>query len=653
MLAKLGGADCADSLGKGFSDAALKRALFSALDKLEAIKPREKVLIIPPDYTRFHSRAGILTQFVYEYYGAKVKDIIPALGTHLPMTPEQLNKMFGGIPHDLFRVHDWRNDVVTIGKVPADLVLAASEGKANEEWPAQLNTLVWNGGHDLILSIGQVVPHEVMGMGNYNKNLLVGVGGADAIHFSHFIGAVYGMERMMGRADNGLRKILDYATEKFIKPKLPVVYVQTVIGTGKGRGGGKGREKGEVGNGVPQDEKTLDDEIAKLSEENKELKRSNEVLLAELEEKLKGRGVKDMKMPASGKGGEDGQEREEEDEEGEVEEFDTKGLFISAERDCFEEAARLSLQVNFTMLSRPLKKVIVMLDAEKYASTWIGNKAVYRTRMAIADGGELIILGPGVHTFGEDKEIDKVIRKYGYRTTPEVMEHLNNSRDLMKNLSAAAHLIHASSENRFTITWCPGKLTKEEILSVGFGYADLNDMMSKYKVETLSEGENTVELPDGTTEEIFFVPNPAGGLWAYKGRFEASEGMKKQVPADVKRTNYVAVSDHDGVSHDAGIGGGPTPTQQPPEKKRKVEPLTKEVSATDYVWAPQGWSIVAQGASELGFPETLVRGMYGNATSEGDPLTEEHCQLFRMKAPLATTEELINGLVERGIVQKR
>ena len=632
MLEKLGGADCAKSLGEGFSDSALKRALFRALDKLEAEKRREKVLIIPPDYTRLHSRAGLLTQFAYEYYGTRVQDIMPALGTHLPMSETQLRKMFGEkIPLSVFRVHDWRNEVETIGKVPADLVLAASEGKANEEWPAQLNRLVWNGGHDLVLSIGQVVPHEVMGMGNYNKNLLVGVGGADAIHFSHFIGAIYGMERMMGRADNPLRKILDYATDHFIKPKLPVVYVQTVIGT-------------STPHQAPADDSALDEEIAKLSEENLALKRSNGELLRELEEKLKSKGVSSVELEAAaGKGEAEG--------EGSEEDFPTKGLFISRERDCFEEAAKLSLRVNFTMLEKPLKKVVVMLDEEKYSSTWIGNKAVYRTRMAIADGGELIILGPGVNTFGEDKEIDRVIRKYGYRTTPEVLEHLSNSRDLMKNLSAAAHLIHASSENRFTITWCPGKLSKEEIESVGFQYGDLNEMLKLYNVSELSEGENTVKLADGKEEEIFYIPNPAGGLWAYRGRFQASESVHTELPKEVKRTNYVASNESDAASHDAGIGGGPVP----PQKKRKVEPEApkREVAAAEYVWAAQGWAVVANGAAELGFQETLVRAMYGPATNAGDPLTQEQCQLFRMKAPNASTEELMKGLEEKGIVEKR
>ncbi len=94
--------------------------------------------------------------------------------------------------------------MVTIGEVPADVVCRMTEGIWDKPWPAQLNRLIWEGGHDLMLSIGQVVPHEVIGMANYNKNVFVGTGGVRGINESHFIGAAYGMERMMGRADTPL-----------------------------------------------------------------------------------------------------------------------------------------------------------------------------------------------------------------------------------------------------------------------------------------------------------------------------------------------------------------------------------------------------------------------------------------------------------------
>jgi nickel-dependent lactate racemase len=358
----------------------LRQGLAEAFGKLGV---RKKVLAIPPDFTRFHSFAGTLTEMSWEYYGSQMTDILPALGTHVSMPQNQIQKMFGKTPLDLFRVHDWRNDIVTVGEVPAEYIKEQSEGRVSYSWPAQVNKLLINGGFDLILSIGQVVPHEVIGMANYNKNIFVGTGGVEGINKSHFVGAAYGMERIMGRADNPVRRILNYASENFTN-HLPIIYIQTVVSK---------------------------DENGKLA---------------------------------------------------------VRGLYIGDDMECFTKAAELSLQVNFEMVEKPLKKVVVYLDPEEFKSTWLGNKSIYRTRMAIADGGELIVLAPGLHEFGEDKQIDALIRKYGYLTTPEILDFTAKNDDLKNNLSAAAHLIHGSSENRFKITYCPGHLTEQEILcSVG------------------------------------------------------------------------------------------------------------------------------------------------------------------------------------------
>lgn len=419
--------------GKGSVDDAftlsdLKHGLYEALDKIGA---RRRILAVPPDYTRSHSFAGPLTNFSWQYFGDRLSDILPALGTHSPMTTGQIKSMFGEIPEDVFRIHDWRNDIMTLGEVPSDYVSQISEGKLNYSWPAQVNKLIAHGGHDLILSIGQVVPHEVIGMANYNKNIFVGTGGVEGINKSHFLGAVYGMERIMGRANTPVRQVLNYASDNFAN-HLPIIYVQTVVGT---------------------------------NEHN---------------------------------------------------ELTVKGLYIGDDIECFERAAELSLQVNFKMLDKPLKKVIVYLDPAEFKSTWLGNKSVYRTRMAIADAGELIVLAPGLKEFGEDKMIDALIRKYGYLTTPEILKLTRENEDLQNNLSAAAHLIHGSSEDRFQITYCPGYLSQKEIESVNFSYADLDTMMAKYSPNNLKDGYNT--LPDG--EEIFYISNPALGLWAFKDRFE-------------------------------------------------------------------------------------------------------------------------------------
>jgi nickel-dependent lactate racemase len=409
------------------SPADLKEGLF---DALRALGRRDRVLAIPPDMTRFHSGAGGLTRSSYEFYGKRLTAVLPALGTHAAMTRGQIAKMFGDIPLEFFRTHNWRKDVVTMGEVPAEFVFEQSEGKLNYTWPVQINRLLVEGGFDLILSIGQVVPHEVIGMANYNKNILVGTGGPDSINRSHFLGAVYGTERIIGRADNPVRRVLNYAARHFIR-HLPVVYVLTVVG------------------------------------------RNEDGRLA------------------------------------------IRGLFIGDDDECFQRASQLSLKVNFFMLDAPIRKAVVYLDPEELKSTWLGNKAIYRTRIALADGAELIVLAPGVGDFGEDRTIDRLIRKYGYFGTPATLAAVEKDKELAENLGAAAHLIHGSSEGRFAITYCPGGLSRKEICGAGFGYGDLESMAKKYDPQKLHYGYNRV---DG--EDIFFVPNPGLGLWAYRGRFE-------------------------------------------------------------------------------------------------------------------------------------
>ncbi len=408
----------------------IRAGLFEALSKLGVW---QRVLAVPPDFTRFHSRSGELAELAWEFYGDRLTDVLPALGTHKPMSDEQIATMFGKVPRELFRVHDWRHDIVTLGEVPGEFMHEVSEEKLDYTWPAQVNRLLRDGGHDLILSIGQVVPHEVVGMANGSKNIFIGTGGVQGIHRSHFLGAVYGMERMMGRADTPVRRILNYASDHFGAQLPKIVYVQTVV------------SKNVAGKLV------------------------------------------------------------------------MRGLYIGDDNECFERAAALSLQCNFLMMDREIKKCVVFLDPQEFRSTWLGNKAVYRTRMALADDAELIVLAPGVHEFGEDAAIDQLIRRYGYCGTPATLAAVKQDAELAANLSAAAHLIHGSSEGRFRIRYCPGHLTRQEIESVHYQYGELAEYARRYDPASLQDGWNLV---DG--EEIFFVSNPGLGLWAYRGRFDTS-----------------------------------------------------------------------------------------------------------------------------------
>ncbi|MGS0972447.1 MAG: lactate racemase domain-containing protein [Candidatus Izemoplasmataceae bacterium] len=412
---------------QGLSDHEIETALIDSL-KGQTLK---KVLLIPPDITRFHSYAGTITNMYYHLLKDRCNhiDILPALGTHVPMPKDELEEMFGDIPYESFLIHDWRNEVIKIGEVPSEFVSEITENYWMEKVTIEINQLIMNGDYDLILSIGQVVPHEVIGMANHSKNLLVGCGGRKTINESHMIGAVYGMERMMGKDHTPVRKILDYALENFLN-HLPIVFVLTVTTAVK-----------------------------------------NDVTV--------------------------------------------HGLFIGPKRETFEAAVELAQQKNIDFLEEPIETCVVYLDPKEFKSTWLGNKAIYRTRMAIKDAGNLIILAPGVTRFGEDLKIDELIRKYGYTGRDQVLKDFHQNEDLKQNMSAAAHLIHGSSDGRFNITYAVKGLSKEEVEQVKFQYASYDEMIKKYNPDTLAYGWNTLE--DGS--KIFYIPNPALGLWIDKNKF--------------------------------------------------------------------------------------------------------------------------------------
>ncbi len=400
--------------------------LQEALEKSLEGRELKKVLILPPDFTRMYSGAGKITAIYYHLLKDTCQvDIMPALGTHAPMTKEEWVAFFGeDVPFEAMIVHNWRNDVVKVGEVPASFVSEVSEGLVKSSIDVEVNRRLVDPSYDLILSIGQVVPHEVVGMANYGKNIFVGCGGSSMINSSHMLGAFYGMERIMGKDFSPVRRVFDYAEQNFLA-HIPLLYVLTTT-TNKG------------------DDVTI------------------------------------------------------------------HGLYIGRERSNFEAAVKKSQQLNLTHMKQRLQKVVVYLDPREFKSTWLGNKAIYRTRMAIADGGELIVLAPAVGRFGEDDENDRLIRKYGYVGRENVLKLVDapENADLRDNLSVAAHLIHGSSDGRFQITYCAGKLTEEEVRGAAFQYMPYEQAAAKYDPKKLVDGFNTV---DG--EEIFYISNPALGLW--------------------------------------------------------------------------------------------------------------------------------------------
>ena len=414
----------------GLREEEIRAALAQSLEG----RALRKVLILPPDFTRYHSNAGFITNVYYHMLrdmGAEV-DIMPALGTHDPVSPAQAAQMFGDIPYESLLVHDWRNGVVKLGEIPAAFLEEVTEGLWREPLSVEVNRRVMDPGYDLIISPGQVVPHEVIGMSNHAKNLFVGVGGSDMINKSHMIGAVYGMERMMGRDHTPVRKLFDYGMEHFLRER-PILFVLTVTTAPGGS-------------------------------------------------------------------------------------IRTHGLFIGEGRECLTEAVKLAQQKNIDFVPHGIRKCVVYLERGEFKSTWLGNKAVYRTRMAMADGGQLIILAPGVSKFGEDARVDGLIRKYGYRGRLATLDalHAPENADLRENMGAAAHMIHGSSDGRFDITYAVRDISQEEIRGVGYLAADYAETARRYDPEKLSYGYNT--LPDG--EEIYYIPNPALGLWIDRERFE-------------------------------------------------------------------------------------------------------------------------------------
>jgi nickel-dependent lactate racemase len=391
----------------------------------------KKVLLLPPDITRAHSGSGWIVEEFYKIFSKEAEVyVIPTLGQHLPHTPEQNRWMFGSIPEERILKHDWRNGVKTIGEVPADFVKEVSHGKADWAIPVCVNRTLLEGGWDLIINVGHVVPHEVLGFANHNKNYFIGLGGKPMICASHMMAACCGIENNLGRLITPLRACYNRAQEQYL-PHLPDFCFEVVMAY---------------------------------------------------------------------------------DDQGELQHI---GAFVGDDLDTYLNAAKLSRERNITIVP-PLKKVVAVMQGNEFYSTWVANKAIYRTRMAMADGGELLIIAPGLKRFGEQEEVDKLIRAYGYSGTENVMKLWRTEPVLQDLTHGTAHLIHGSSEGRFKITYAPGHLSKEEVESVCFGYADLAETLKRYDPAKMKTGFNT--MPDG--EEVYYISTPSAGLWSTKEKIE-------------------------------------------------------------------------------------------------------------------------------------
>ncbi len=417
----------------------IEQVLDAAREAAEQARERicrdpKRVLLLPPDITRAHSGAGTIAEELYKIFSKTAEVyVIPTLGQHLPHTPEQNKRMFGSIPEERILKHDWRDGSTLIGEVPAEFVKEVSKGKADWSIPIALNTTLVREKWDLVINVGHVVPHEVLGFANHNKNYFIGLGGKPTICASHMMAACCGIENNLGNLTTPLRKCYNKAEEDFLG-FLPDCYVEVTMAYDA---------KGRLGH---------------------------------------------------------------------------TGVYVGDDVDVYLDAAKVSREQNITIVP-PLKKVVAVMQGDEFYSTWVANKAIYRTRMAMADGGELLIIAPGLKRFGEQKDVDELIRKFGYSGTANVMKLWKQEPILQDLTHGTAHLIHGSSEGRFKIVYAPGHISKEDMESVCFGYADLHETLERYNPETVKHGFNV--MPDG--EEIYFISAPSAGLWSTREKLENRE----------------------------------------------------------------------------------------------------------------------------------
>ncbi len=406
----------------------------AAAEALRRICPNPKrVLLLPPDITRAHCGAGWITNRFYHIFAETAEvHLIPTLGQHVPHTPEQNAWMFGDIPEERIHAHDWRAGSKIIGEVPAAFVKDVSHGKADWPIPVSLNRTLLEGEWDLVVNIGHIVPHEVLGFANHNKNYFIGLGGKDMICASHIMAACCGIENNLGRITTPLRACYNKAEADYLG-HLPDMFFQVVMAY---------------------------------------------------------------------------------DSEGRL---NHTGVYVGDDVETYLRGAQASREQNITV-TPPLQKVVAVMQGDEFHSTWVANKAIYRTRMAMADGGELLIIAPGLKRFGEQPDVDALIRRYGYRGTPRIMQLWKTEPVLQDLTHGTAHLIHGSSEGRFKITYAPGHLTADEIHGVGYEYLDLAAAQKRYDPDRMKYGFNT--MPDGET--VYYIATPSAGLWSTRERLDAT-----------------------------------------------------------------------------------------------------------------------------------
>ncbi|MEI6163866.1 MAG: lactate racemase domain-containing protein [Planctomycetota bacterium] len=402
----------------------------------------QRVLLLPPDITRMHSGSGWVTEIMYDHFTAGGADcrVIPTLGQHIPHTEKENRAMFGAIPNDRIHAHDWRGGCVRVGKLSAEFVAETTHGAANWEVPIDLNTMTMREPWDIVINIGHVVPHEVLGFANHNKNYFIGLAGKETICTTHMAAACCGIENNLGCLITPVRALFNRAEEEFLGG-IPDFYFQLTLA------------------------RSFDDRLVHT------------------------------------------------------------GVHVGDDLETYLGAARQSRRENITVFDKPIENIVCVMQGDEFFSTWVANKSIYRTRMAIADGGTLTVIAPGLTRFGEQPEVEEIIRRHGYRGTPHTMEQYRKDPLMQDFAHATAHLIHSSSEGRFTIRYAPGGVSRADIEQIGFDYMPIDEAIARYKPYDSRQGFHTTD--DG--QEYYFIPTPSAGLWAAKeklaGRKDSFENV--------------------------------------------------------------------------------------------------------------------------------
>ncbi len=419
------------ALSRSEIESLCQRLLDEARDRLGC--DFRRVLLLPPDITRAHSGAGWIAETLFKLL-PKTCDVhlIPTLGQHVPHSDADNRWMFGSIPPARIRVHDWRKGVTRLGVIPAGVVKKKTRGAADWDIPVDLNTAAVTEKWDLVVNIGHIVPHEVLGFANHNKNYFIGLGGKATICGSHLASACYGIENNLGNLCTPVRACFNWAEEKVLG-HIPDVYFEVVMRR---------------------------DEQGKLVH---------------------------------------------------------SGVYVGDDIETYFLAARASREQNITVFDKPVQKIVAVMQADEFRATWVANKAIYRTRMALADGGELLIIAPGVERFGEQPEVDALIRKYGYCGTQKALDLYRRNADMRDLAHGTAHLLHGSTEGRFTVRYAPGKLSRSEVESVHYAYMDIGEALRRYPPSDMREGWN--RMPDG--ERVYYIATPSSGLWTTRAKVDA------------------------------------------------------------------------------------------------------------------------------------